>query len=56
MKSEKKKFLIQEMNWATAQIVLQGFSCIAIGGRLIRLMIFVLQYNQCIASSKGLIG
>ena len=32
-------FLMQEMNWATAEIVLQGFSCIAIGNRLIRLRI-----------------
>ena len=40
--NEKKKFSnekkkLQEMNWATAQIILQEFNCIAIGGRLIDL-------------------
>ena len=45
--NEKKKFIMkkkmmQEMNWATAQIILQEFNYIAIGGRLINL-------RKCIA-------
>ena len=38
----KKKRMMQEMNWATAQIILQEFNCIAIGDRLINL-------RKCIA-------
>ena len=33
--------MMQEMNWATAQIILQEFNCIAIGGRLINLRKYI---------------
>ena len=42
MKNEKKNLCKKNLEWATAQIILQEFNCIAIGGRFINL-------RKCIA-------